>query len=135
MERKNYKHLWMGTLVAALTFLITGYLYYNIMNDVQANSSDWVYKIIYTLIFSFGLSYLCWKTKRIGKSHYLTGIVIGLVVSGMILVASRLVYFQNNEAIVCCQGLHCWIWMLQSMLAGAFIVAASDGKTGGGSDD
>src|SRR5688500_5120347 len=135
MQRKNYKHLWMGTLVAALTFLVTSYLYYNVMNDVQADSADWMYKILYTIIFSFGLSYLCWKTKRLGKSHYLTGLVIGLVVSVMILVASRIVYFQYNETIICCQGLDCWIWVLQTMMASAFIVAASDGKTGGGSDD
>ena len=135
MERKNYKHLWMGTLVAALTYLITGYLYYNVMNDVEAHGSDWMYKILYTLIFSFALSYLCWKTKRTGKSHYFTGILIGFLVSVLILVASRLVYFQNNEAIICCRGLDCWIWVIQTMMAAAFIVAASDGKTGGGGDD
>ena len=135
MERKNFRHLWMGTLVAALTYLITGYLYFNVINDVEANSSDWMYKILYTLIFSFVLSYLCWKTKRIGGSHFLTGILIGFLVSVLILAASRMVYFQNNEAIICCQGADCWIWVFQTMMAAAFIVAASDGKTGGGGDD
>ena len=133
--RPIYRHLWMGTLVATLTFLATGYLYYNVLNDIPTEGTNWLYRIIYTVIFSFGLSYLCWKTKRIGGSHYLTGLVIGLVVSALILVATRLVYFQMNQVIICCQGHDCWIWVVQTMMASALVVAASDGKTGGGGDD
>ena len=135
METKNYRHLWMGTLAAALTLLLTSYVYYNIVNEATADSSDWVYKILYTFIFAFALSYLCWKTKRIGRSHWLTGFIIGMLAGIMILVATRLVYFQDSGAIICCQGGDCWIWMAQTIMAAMAVVAASEGKTGGGSDD
>jgi hypothetical protein len=135
MEPKNYKALWMGTLAAALTLFVTSYLYYNVIRDIPVETSGLMYKIIYTLIFSFALSYLCWKSKRTTKSHWVTGLVIGLLVSVLILVASRLVYFDSNETIICCQGTNCWIWALQIMMASMAAVAASDGRTGGGSDD
>ena len=135
METKNYRHLWMGTLAAALTFLVTSYLYYNVVNDIQLDSSGWVYKILYTLVLSFVISYLCWKTKRIGGSHWLTGFVIGLLSGILIITAGRLMSFQSNEVIICCQGGDCWIWGVQTMMAAMAAVAASDGKTGGGSDD
>ena len=135
METKNYRSLWMGTLAAALTLLVTSYLFNNVMNDNEIRSADWMYKIIYTLIFSFALSYLCWKTKRTTRSHWVTGLIVGLLVSVLILVASRLVYFESNQTIICCQGTHCWVWALQIMMASMAIVAAGDGKTGGGSDD
>ena len=135
METKNYRHLWMGTLAAALVLLATSYLYYNVVNDVQLDSSGWIYKILYTLVLAFVISYFCWKTKRIGGSHWLTGFVIGMLSGILIIVAGRLVSFQNNGVIICCQGSDCWIWLVQMMMAAMAVVAASDGKTGGGSDD
>ena len=135
METKNYRHLWTGTLAAALTLLVTSYLYYNIVNDIPSDSAGWIYKILYSIIFGFGISYLCWKSKRIARSHWLTGFVIGMVVGILIVVAGRLVAFNNNGIIICCQGSDCWIWLLQAMMAAMAAVAASDGKTGGGSDD
>ena len=135
METKNYRHLWMGTLAAALILLITSYLYYNVVSDVQLNSSDWLYKILYSLVLGFIISYLCWKAKRIGGSHWLTGFVIGLLSGMLIIVAGRLVSFQSNGVIICCDGSDCWIWIVMTIMGAMAAVAASDGKTGGGSDD
>jgi hypothetical protein len=133
METKNYRSLWMGTMTAAAILLLTSYLYYNLMNDLPVNSADWLYKVLYSIVLGFALSYLCWKTKRIGRSHLLTGMMIGLLVSIIILGASRLIYLNSNETIICCQGSYCWVWVVQIMLATSAVAAT--GKTGGGSDD
>ncbi len=133
MRTKNYKSLWMGTLVGTLAILITSYLYYNVINDTPVESSGWAYKILYTVIFSFGLSYLLWETSLIGKSHLVTGLVIGLVVSALILVAGRLAYLYSNEEIICCRGNDCWVVVIVVMFA--TMAMAVTGRTGGGSDD
>ena len=129
----NYRKLWMYTLVATVTLLITSYLYYNIISDTPADNSGWVYKILYTVVFAFALSYLFWKTRRIGDSIYIKGLVVGLMVSLLILAATRLVYLNSNETIICCQGNHCWVWIVQTLLATAMM--AFTGRTQGGDDD
>ena len=133
METKNYKDLFVGTLVAAATLMLTGFLYYNVIKDTPVVASSWGYKVLYTLVVAFALSYLCWKTKRVRKSHILTGVLIGLVVSILILAVSRLIFFNSNETIICCQGDDCWILVFQIMFATA--MASATGKTGSGGDD
>ncbi len=131
---KSYRNLWMYTLVATITLLVTGYLYYNVISETPAETSGWAYKILYTLIFSFGLGYLFWKTKRIGDSRLTTGLVVGFIVSMLILAATRLVFLNSNETIICCQGSHCWVWVIQTMLA-TTAMALTGGRTQGGDDD
>ena len=129
----NYRKLLMYTLVATVTLLITSYLYYNIIIDTPADNSGWVYKILYTVVFAFALSYLFWKTRRIGDSIYIKGLVVGIMVSLLILAATRLVYLNSNETIICCQGNHCWVWIVQTLMATAMM--AFTGRTQGGDDD
>jgi multisubunit Na+/H+ antiporter MnhB subunit len=132
METNNYKNLFVGTLAAALTLLLTGYLYYNVMNHMP--SPSWGYTILYTLVVSFALSYLCMKSKITKKSRFVGGLILGLILSVLILAASRLLYFYSNETIICCQGDVCWILGLQ-ILAATAVASASIGDKGSGGDD
>ena len=131
METKNYKSLFVGAIIAAAVLLLTSYLYYNVMKGLPVESSAWGYKILYALVFAFALSYLCWKTKRTTTSPLVTKLLIGLIVSILILAISRLLNFESNETIICCNGESCWILALQVMMATASI----PGKTGEGGDD
>lgn len=131
--KKNSNSLWMGTLVAALTLLLTGYLYYNVIRGGATDPNEWLYIIIYALVAGFCLSYLCWKTKRIAGSHLITGIIIGLLVGVFVLAVMRLGYYRTAEEIICCSGMDCWIVAVQSIVASATV--AFTGKTGAGSDD
>lgn len=131
--KTNVKSLWMGMLAASVTILIISYVYYNIMGGVEADGGFWFYKILYALVVGFGLSYLCWKTKRIGGSHLLTGLVIGVVVSVILLAVTQLTFYNTQEAFDCCNNGECWVWAAQ-MIIGTTVVAFT-GKTGAGSDD
>ncbi len=133
MEMRNYRSLWMGTLFAFLTLLITSYIYYNVINNIPVDNSGWVFRILFTLFFSFALSYLFWRTTLIRNSPLLTGIVIGTLASILIVSASQMMFLHSNETIICCQGNHCWVWVGQTILAAAMM--SLTGRTGGGSDD
>ena len=131
--KKNSNSLWVGTLVAALALLLTGYLYFNIIQGRTTDPNDWLYKIIYSLVAGFCLSYLCWKTKRFGGSHILTAFIIGLLVGVVIIAFTRLVLYGAEDELVCCRGADCWIAAVMTIVATTTI--GFNGKTGAGSDD
>jgi hypothetical protein len=131
METKNYKGLLIGTLLAALTLLLTGYLYYSVVKHVPPAS--WGYIILYTLVVSFALSYLCMNSNITKKNGFIGGLVLGLILGIFVLASARLLYYYSDQTIICCQGGFCWVLGFQILLATA--AAAGGGKTGSGGDD
>jgi hypothetical protein len=132
METKNYKGLLIGTLLATLTLLLTGFLYFHLIKHTP--SSSLVYIIIYSLVVGFSLSYLCMKSKLTKKSPIVGGLIIGLFLAIIVLAALRLLSFYSNQTIVCCQGDICWFLAFQILTATA-AAATGGGKTGSGGDD
>lgn len=131
--KKNSNSLLLGTLVAALTFLLTDYVFYTVIQGGATDPNDWIYKILYALAAGFCLSYLCWKTKRVAGSHLITGLVIGLVAGVFAMAVGKLECFRVGEQMMCCDGIECWIVVVQAMVASATVAVI--GKTGAGSDD
>ena len=133
METKNYKNLITGTLAAAATLLITSIVYYNLVEGAPFTASALVNYLLSALVVSFAISYLCWKSKKTTKSHLVTALVVGILVSVIILSLPGLLSYEGDEVIVCCQGDKCWVLVLQIMFAAS--AAAATGKTGSGGDD